>query len=171
MQMEEILDVVNENDEVVGQATRSDVHARGLMHRSVHIMLVNSSGRFFLQLRSRNKDTNPGLWDSSAAGHVDTGESYVDCAVRELAEELGLTVSRSDLTEIATFRPAEENGYEFVRVFTVCHDGEIILEANEIDDGKWLDPDELSRSLLEQPEQYASGFAPVWQAQLAFDKS
>jgi len=86
----ELLDVVDENDNVVAVKTRGEIHARGLMHRAVHILLFNSSGELFLQKRSLAKDEQPGKWDSSAAGHVDSGEDYADCARREIGEELGI---------------------------------------------------------------------------------
>ena len=90
---EEIFDVVNERDEVIGQQPRSEVHHRGLMHRAVHVLVFNGAGQVFLQKRSLKKDRQPGLWDSSASGHVDAGEGYDACAVRELREELGLQLS------------------------------------------------------------------------------
>lgn len=87
---DEIFDIVNERDEVIGQRTRGDVHRLGLKHRAVHVLVVNAHGEIFLQKRSMQKDTFPGAWDSSASGHLDTGEDYDACAVRELWEELGL---------------------------------------------------------------------------------
>src|SRR5207253_4319027 len=87
---EEIFDVVNDRDEVVEQRTRSEVHRLGLMHRAVHVMVFNRRGEVFLQKRSMSKDRQPGLWDCSASGHLDTGEGYDACAVRELREEIGL---------------------------------------------------------------------------------
>src|SRR5689334_24881313 len=87
---EEIFDVVNERDEVVDHKPRSEVHRLGLMHRAVHVMVFNRLGQVFLQKRSMSKDRQPGLWDSSASGHLDQGEAYDACAVRELREEIGL---------------------------------------------------------------------------------
>ena len=81
---EELFDVVNERDEVIGQAPRSEVHRRKLLHRAVHVMVVNSSGHVFLQKRSMRKDSFPGAWDSSASGHLNVGESYDLSAVREM---------------------------------------------------------------------------------------
>jgi isopentenyldiphosphate isomerase len=86
----EIFDVVNERDEVIGQQERGEVHRLGLMHRAVHVLVFNAAGQIFLQKRSMSKDRQPGLWDSSASGHVDAGEAYDACAVRELHEEIGL---------------------------------------------------------------------------------
>jgi 16S rRNA (adenine1518-N6/adenine1519-N6)-dimethyltransferase len=87
---EEIFDVVNDRDEIVGRQSRREVHRLGLKHRAVHVVLFNGRGEIFLQKRSMKKDCFPGAWDSSASGHLDVGESYDACAVRELREELGL---------------------------------------------------------------------------------
>src|SRR6476661_7514198 len=91
---EEIFDVVNEHDEVIGQERRSEVHRLGLQHRAVHVLVFNARGDVFLQKRSMKKDTFPGAWDSSASGHLDTGETYDACALRELREEIGLKVEQ-----------------------------------------------------------------------------
>ena len=79
---QELLYVVDENDRVIGARTRGEIHARGLMHRATHILVFNSQGELFLQKRSMSKDENPGLWDPSAAGHVNSGEDYATFAVR-----------------------------------------------------------------------------------------
>ena len=76
----EILDVVDMDDLVIGQETRKEIHYKGLIHRSVHIFVFNLGGELYLQKRAYSKDENPGLWDSSSAGHVESGESYIDCA-------------------------------------------------------------------------------------------
>lgn len=160
--MDEMLDIVNEHDEVIGQTSRGEAHARGLMHRAVHIMLSNSDGQYFLQRRSLTKDTNPGLWDSSAAGHVDAGEQYLQSAVRELEEELGVSVEPHQLTEIGRLLPSENNGYEFVRVYCVHSDAAVTIEPSEIDEGKWVDVDTLNEWLKNKPAQFASSFPAVW---------
>src|ERR1044071_3578361 len=90
MTSDEIFDVVNERDEVTGQAPRGRVHREGLKHRAVHVLVFNRRGEVFLQKRSMKKDTFPGAWDSSASGHLNSGEDYDTCAVRELFEEIGL---------------------------------------------------------------------------------
>src|ERR1035438_4649283 len=89
---EEIFDIVNECDEVIDRQPRREVHQLGLKHRAVHVLVFNSRGEVFLQKRSLKKDTAAGLWDSSTSGHLDSGEDYDACAVRELREEIGLEV-------------------------------------------------------------------------------
>src|SRR5487761_2134532 len=92
---EEIFDVVNERDEVIGQNTRREVHARGLWHRAVHVLVFNARGEVFLQKRSMKKDTARGKWDSSSSGHLDSGEAYDVAAVREVREEIGMRLAQT----------------------------------------------------------------------------
>jgi len=88
--MAELFDVVDEQDRVVRQEARAEVHRLRLLHRAVHILVFNARGEVYLQRRSAKKDTYPNRWTTSCVGHVDAGEDYDTAAVRELAEELGL---------------------------------------------------------------------------------
>src|SRR4051812_18180622 len=87
---EEIFDVVDEDDRVIGQAPRSEVHARGLLHRAASVFVFNRDGQLLLQKRSATKDEFPGCWTSSASGHLSAGESYDESAPREMREEIGI---------------------------------------------------------------------------------
>ena len=86
----EILPIVDRDDTVIGKGRRDIVHQNGLRHRAIHVLVFNYSGEMFLQKRGLHKDNDPGLWDSSVAGHVDYGELYDECCVREIAEEIGI---------------------------------------------------------------------------------
>ena len=79
---DEIFDIVDDSDSVVGSASREEVHRLGLLHRSTHLIVFDSRGRVLLQRRSAEKDTFPGRWDSSVSGHVDSGEMYDQCVLR-----------------------------------------------------------------------------------------
>src|SRR5882762_6792790 len=92
--------VVDKNDKILRDASRSEVHANNLRHRAVHMLIFNPAGEVYLQQRSRWKDRHPLKWDSSAAGHVAGGESYDDTARRELKEELGVTVALQKISKI-----------------------------------------------------------------------
>ena len=92
---DELIAFVNSNDQIIGTKSRSEVHSLGLLHRAVHVLVFNDHRQVFLQKRSMRKDENPGLWDTSAAGHVDAGESYAMCAVREILEELGIQSNKT----------------------------------------------------------------------------
>ena len=113
---DEIFDIVNERDEVIGQETRATVHKTGLKHRAVHVLVFNRRGEVFLQKRSMTKDTAKGKWDSSASGHLNAGEDYDACAVRELQEEIGLIVEKTP-ARLFKIDACNETGEEFVWVY------------------------------------------------------
>lgn len=87
---EEYFDIVDENDEVIGRVERSECHKKNLIHKAVIIFIFNDEGKLLLQKRSKFKDLYKSYWTGSASGHVDSGESYIDAAKRELKEELGI---------------------------------------------------------------------------------
>lgn len=160
--MTEWLDIVDDKDIVIGRDTRARVHAQGHLHRSSHIMLFNSLGEVFVQLRSMRKDSGAGLWDISAAGHVDSGESYIECAVRELHEELGIVVLAEELKEIGTLAPDSRTGMEFTKVYCLSSDQQLVLQDEEIDEGRWLTPDALVAWLDSEGEQFTDAFKMIW---------
>ncbi len=159
---EEIFDVVNDRDEVIDRRPRSEVHRLGLPHRAVHILVFNARGQIFLQKRSMTKDKSPGLWDSSASGHVDSGEEYDQTAVRELREEIGL---RIPVTPERLFKIAAgaETDQEFVWVYRHKAEGPFELNRDEIERGGWFTPDEVTRWIAEKPGEFASAFRFIWQ--------
>jgi len=145
----ELLDVVDENDQVIGVKTRGEIHLEGLMHRSVHILVFNSVGDLFLQKRSMDKDNDPGLWDSSAAGHVDSGEDYYQCAIRELKEELGIELNGC-LEQLFRLSASPVTGMEHCIVYSCNHDGPFELQEEEIDEGVWITPVEMDQRVADE---------------------
>src|SRR5438876_9915215 len=158
---EEILDVVDNHDEVIGQQPRGEIHRLKLKQRAVHVLVFNSRNELFLQKRSMKKDCFPGAWDSSASGHLDSGESYDACAVRELLEELGLD-SAGPPEALFKLAACPETGHEFVWVYRRAAEGPFALHPEEIERGAWLAPAALNRWLAEKPEEFASGFVLIW---------
>jgi isopentenyldiphosphate isomerase len=159
---EELFEFVNDRDEVLGRAPRSEVHRRGLKHRAVHVLVFNSRGELFLQKRSMQKDCFPGAWDSSASGHNDPGESYEACAVRELREELGLSLAEPP-QRLFKIDACPETGQEFVWIYRCEADGPFTLHPEEIERGGWFAPDEVTGWIAEKPHEFASGFVLIWQ--------
>jgi isopentenyldiphosphate isomerase len=85
----EILDIVNKEDKVIGALSKDEVYERNLRHRIVHILIFNKKGEIALQLRSANVSYRPLYWATAVGGHVQSGETYEQAALREYAEELG----------------------------------------------------------------------------------
>lgn len=159
---EEIFDVVDENDEVTGTATRGEVHAKKLVHRAVHVFAFNKRGDLLLQKRSPLKDLCPGLWDSSVSGHLDSGEDYATAAVRELEEEMGI-VSAEAPEEIARITPCAETGWEHVRLYRVRYDGSLRYPSAEVETAVWFPLAELAAWIAARPADFAPGFLECWE--------
>ncbi len=157
----EIFDVVDADDQVVGTATRGEVHAQKLIHRAVHVFVLNKRGDLLLQKRSALKDLCPSLWDSSVSGHLDSGEPYETAAIRELEEEMGITLA-SPLEEIARISPREETGWEHVRLYRARHDGNLRFPSAEVDAAVWFPLTEISAWIASRPADFAPGFLECW---------
>ena len=161
---EEVFDVVDANDEVTGQATRHQVHSEGLIHRAIHIFVLNPAGELFLQKRSHLKDVHPGAWDSSAAGHLDSGEDYDVAAVRELEEELG--ISAIELHRIAKLPPSAATGQEHVVLYRadVGKKAKLRYPCSEIETGAFFPIEVIEAWAKKRPQDFAGGFLECWKA-------
>jgi 16S rRNA (adenine1518-N6/adenine1519-N6)-dimethyltransferase len=157
----EMFDVVNERNEVTGQLTRGEVHAKGLLHRAVHVFVINARGDIFLQKRSHLKDVAPLKWDSSAAGHLDVGESYAACAIRETFEEVGIQVPTTE--RVAELPAGAHTDFEFVELHVAHHNGPMKIRPEEINCGEWFPPAEISAWVAARPQDFAKGFVSCWQ--------
>ena len=159
---QELFDVVNANDEVIGQATRGEVHRRGLMHRAVHIFVFNSAGQLYLQKRSQTKDKHPGCYDSSASGHHNAGEDADSCARRELREELSLEAD-AGLTRLFKIPACDETGWEHVTFYTWQTDAPPQPNSLEIESGRFFNLAEVLRMIEAESQQFSPGFLKVLQ--------
>lgn len=159
---EEIFDVVDDRDVVIGHAPRSEVHRRKLRHRAVHVLVFNARGELFLQKRSMKKDCFPGTWDSSASGHLDRGEEYDACAIREVREELGVTLPGVP-ERLFKVEACAATGEEFVWVYECRHEGPFELHPDEIETGDWFTREAITAWIRERPEEFASGLVLIWQ--------
>lgn len=157
----ELLYEVDENDRIIGPRPRGELHRLGLRHRSVHILVFNTAGELFLQKRSRRKDISPGLWDTSAAGHVDFGEDYDDSAVRELGEELGLYPPLS-LDRLGKLAATATTGWEFVQVYRLVTDAPIRLNQDEIETGRWLSEVSVDEWIVRADHELTRSFMQIW---------
>ncbi|MFW5443804.1 MAG: NUDIX hydrolase [Methylococcaceae bacterium] len=157
----ELLSVVDENDQVINTLPRHEVHALGLRHRAVHILVFNQQGQLFLQKRSMKKDLNKGLWDTSAAGHVDAGEDYTTTAIRESEEELGIHIKDS-LQSLFKLSPTPQLGMEFIHVYQCSHNGPFKLNSEEIDEGTWFSTEAVSKRVINNDPSLTETFKTIW---------
>ena len=153
---EELFDVVDKQDVVLRPETREVVHVNNLRHRAAHMLLFNSKGELFLQKRSMWKDRNPGLWDSSAAGHVDSGEDYLQAARRELQEELGIPAP--ELLCFGRLTPSPATGWEFIELYRGTHEGPFHPAPMEIETGAFFEMEHI----VEWAKNTPTDFSPVF---------
>ncbi len=156
---QEWLDVVDTQDVVLTQRTRRDVHALGLAHRAVSVLIFNSQGHLLIQERSQHKDQDPGRYSPSASGHVDAHECYESAASRELLEEVGLTAT---LTWVHTLPASPETHLEFTGVFTGHSDATPAPDPLEVASVRWVDPPSLVADMKAHPQNYTSSFRAVF---------
>ena len=163
--MEEQIDVLNADGTPAGYSCgRSKVHAEGLWHRTVHIWAFDRKGRILFQLRSRVKENNPGLYDTSCAGHISAGDSSLNAAVRELKEELGVRKSSRDLEYLfeATHESVLNGGTyldnEFYDVYKISLTDEeidsLVPQPGEVDGFKWMTREEFFAKHKIHPEKF-----------------
>ena len=149
----EYLDIVDEKGEPTGEViAREEAHARGIRHRTSHVWILRDRGEgteVLLQKRTMNKDSFPGCYDISSAGHIPAGMGFTESALRELEEELGLTVKPEELVYCGDLtlcnetvfhgKPFKDN--QFSRVFYLIRDIDpdmLRLQADEVDCVRWL---------------------------------
>lgn len=150
---EEMFDVCDEHDRVIGTAPRSKVHAEGLLHRAVHIFVLNSRGELLLQRRSATKDQSPLKLTSSASGHLGAGENYLDAAIREMQEEIGLT---GELEFLERFPATFETAFEHTVLYRLITDEIPSPDPAEILRMETVSLAEAERQLAEDPEDFSS---------------
>ncbi len=136
---EERVVIVDENNEVMGSATRRQMREQMLCHRAVFVFVFNSSGELYIQERTMTKDVYPGYYDLAAGGVVDDGEDYDTAAVRELEEEFG--IASIDLDAKFHFYYQDEGCKLWGKVYSCLWDGEIIPQ-----------PEEVTGVVMERPE-------------------
>jgi 8-oxo-dGTP pyrophosphatase MutT (NUDIX family) len=135
---------VDDDDRVVGRASRSEAHRLGLRHRFVQVLVVGSDGRVLLQQRSRGKKLGAHLMDASVGGHVDAGESYAQAVRREASEELALPAD-GEYLELGTIEDTSPGVENMVgRLFVYRSDGPFSGWEAEAERLEWVSREDLA---------------------------
>lgn len=149
----EYLDIVNDDDEVVGRDTRRNVHDNYQIHRGVHVVVVNGHGQVLIQRRSMLKDYCPGLLDMSVGAQVGSGETYEEAAARELREELGC--HDGPLRFLAGYDAYSVRQREKRRIFIHECDGPFFPDPAEVESVQFVAGGDLPGMLA--AEQFTEG--------------
>jgi isopentenyldiphosphate isomerase len=139
--MDEILDIVNEQDIIVGQKSRSEIYQKGIVNfRVVNAFLRNSQKEIWIPRRTAHKKIFPLCLDVSMGGHVETGESYEDALQRELKEELNLELKQVKYSLLGYLNPYQHNVSAFMKVYEILTDVTPIYNPNDFIESFWLTP-------------------------------
>ena len=152
----ELFDIIDENGNPTGKIVeRSIAHAEGIPHRTAHIWIIrrrNEKTEILLQKRSRNKDSFPGKFDTSSAGHIQAGDEPMESALRELEEELGIHAESADLQFAGKFRD-EEIAFVYIYDHPVEID-HLTLQKEEVEEVQWFDLEETYQQCSQHRDKF-----------------
>ncbi len=133
---DEWFDIVDEKGRITGRAPRALCHSGpGLLHPVVHLHVIDSKDRIYLQKRPMSKQIQPGKWDTAVGGHVASGEKVDDALLRESKEELGLEGFKYQL--VGHYKWETDVESELVFMFVTLYDRPIVFNSDEIEDGRF----------------------------------
>ena len=158
----ELLPVVDSEDRVITSARRDEVHQKGLRHRAVHVLIFDGDWQFFFQKRALYKESSPGLWDSSVAGHVDAGESYDQCCLREVAEEVGLVIKKVPM-RLFKLPATPITDMEFSWIYRLDTVVPLVPDYVEMERGAWFSVNAVDQWIEKRPEEMSPSFRVIWQ--------
>jgi isopentenyldiphosphate isomerase len=136
---DELLDLVNEKDEIIGSVWKSEAHKNPkLIHREVGIVIFNDKGETLLQQRSMHKKVNPGEWKVAAAGHIGSGENPTDAIEREVREELGIEISPIFFEKSVITSIGQESHLTYIYYALVTDHPNIVFAEKEVMSTEWV---------------------------------
>ena len=145
----EWVDLVDRDNQVVGRALRQEVRQKNLLHRGIAVLVCNSQGQVYVHQRTASKDLFPAMYEMVVGGVVGSGEDYLEAAVREAREELG--VANEQLEFLFDHLYQGPLNYSWVRCYRVLWDGPIVHQPEEVQWGEWMDESRLPQWIEEVP--------------------
>ncbi len=161
---EEIVDIVNEEDQVVGQISKHEAHAKGLLHRTVISEIRDSSGKWILVKQSASRQ-DAGQYVSPVGGHVRAGESIEDALKREAMEETGLSNFIYNLVGKTIYNRDVLNRHEnhYFILFEIISDKDLVLNHESVEYKKFTD-EELRNEIKNNPKAFGDAFYAILKA-------
>ena len=148
---DELVDIVDESDHVVDSVPRRVMRAERLRHRAVFIAVVDGMGRLLVHRRSPAKDVWPGWCDIAVGGVVGAGETYLEAAHRELAEEIGVTTETLAELDLGESRPYDDDQVSLLaRCYLVTSEGPFTFDDGEVVEAWWVHRDGLDDLLVRE---------------------
>ncbi len=153
----EYIDIFDENNNSIGETKEKEqAHEDGNFHRTAHIWIMNDKKELLIQKRSATKKSHPNCWDISGAGHIKAGETVIEGVIRELNEELGIKVNKSDLKFIAIVKSIKNpKNQEFQYVYLLENNSAIedyIFEDDEVSEVKYVYFEEFEKMIANKVE-------------------
>lgn len=165
---EELVDIVNEENEVIGKAKRGEAHQKGLIHRALSVLIIHSGGKLLLQQRSKHTKVHPLSWDLSTSEHLLAGETYEIAGQRSVKEELGVEVIVNPVSKTSL----QKRKYEFnektiydneiVMMLTGTHNGPFKIDPVEVNKVKFFTVEEIEKMILDGV-QFTPWFLDEWE--------
>ena len=162
--MKDVVVLVDENDQPVGEMEKMQAHREGLLHRAISVFVFDKSGNMLLQQRAAGKYHGALLWSNTCCSHPFPGEEPADAARRRLQEEMGFTTSLEPMFSF-TYRAVVENGlieHEFDHVFAGIYEGQLQPNADEVESYVYRSLEYVRQELAETPEKYTQWFRIIF---------
>jgi isopentenyl-diphosphate delta-isomerase len=145
---DELMDLVDSNDRVIGQISRERAYSYGIHNiRVVNAFLRNSKGQLWIPVRSKNKRLFPGGLDFSVGGHVTAGEDYEDALIRETQEELGIDLGSTPFKQTGYFKAKESGLNSFMKIYEIEYEAVPKFNRDDFSGYSWLRPAEILKKI------------------------
>ena len=143
-----LIRVSDDDSQILGSVARKLVHWNpSIIHRAVHVVVLNDKGLMLLQKRAMTKDIMPGRWDTSVGGHVGWGQTYEEAAVREAGEELGVRLDPEKLEYLYFLKIRDPVESENIRSYLYRHSGPFKPGPDEVEEIRFWNRDEIRNAL------------------------
>lgn len=167
-EIDEVLEIVDENSNAIGKATRGECYKKGLLHRAVNIFIFNSQGEVFITKRSNKKLIYPGKLDISSGEHLKPDEIFLEAAKRGLKEELGINIRLEKIRPLHRIDSTgrTEDGIirdnELLETYKGIYDGEFTFDHGEVNRGEFVSFKQVEEMIKENKSQFTAYFLDEW---------